>query len=41
VGSIVAKTFSFPSSGIENHVETRLLIKRDLGNNRVRWVGLP
>ncbi|MAA74077.1 MAG: hypothetical protein CMN28_05170 [Salinisphaeraceae bacterium] len=41
VGSIVAKTFSFPSSGVENHVETRLLIKRDLGNNRVRWVGLP
>lgn len=43
VGTVITKTFSFPdeSDGTENHVETRLLIKREDGDGTPHWVGLP
>ncbi|MBY8964209.1 parallel beta-helix domain-containing protein [Algiphilus sp.] len=40
-GTILAKTFSFASGGDEDHVETRLLIKRETSNGGTRWAGLP
>ncbi|WP_420427950.1 parallel beta-helix domain-containing protein [Algiphilus sp.] len=40
-GTIIAKTFSFASDGSEDHIETRLLIKRDTSSGGTRWVGLP
>jgi uncharacterized repeat protein (TIGR03806 family) len=43
VGTVIAKTFSFPdqTAGVEIPVETRLLIKRRGSNGQVRWDGLP
>ena len=42
VGTILAKTFAFPddSRGVEEVVETRLLIKRANADGAVRWDGL-
>jgi len=41
VGTIIAKTFSFPLNGEETAVETRLLIKRLNSSDMVIWNGLP
>ncbi len=41
VGTVLAKTFSFPNGESVNIVETRLLIKRARADGRVYWVGLP
>jgi len=43
VGTVIAKTFSFPDegNGTIDHVETRLLIKREDDDGTVKWVGLP
>jgi len=40
-GTIIAKTFSFADGGDEDHVETRLLIKRETNSGGTRWAGLP
>ncbi len=41
VGTVIAKTFSFPKGDTVDIVETRLLIKRARADGRVYWVGLP
>ena len=43
VGTVLTKTFSFPdeSEGSVDHVETRLLIKREDDDGTAHWVGLP
>lgn len=41
VGSILAKTFTFPNGTDEDIVETRLLIHRRAPNGGSVWVGLP
>lgn len=43
VGTIIAKTFSFADerSGVEEALETRLLIKRQNSRGQVRWDGVP
>ncbi len=41
VGTVLAKTFSFPDGEAVDVVETRLLIKRARPDGRVFWVGLP
>lgn len=40
-GTIIAKTFSFVKDGEEDHIETRLLIKRETSRGTVRWDGIP
>lgn len=40
-GTIIAKTFSFLAGGEEEHIETRLLIKRETSRGTVRWDGVP
>ena len=40
VGTVFAKTFSFPNGDQEDVVETRLLIKRHRANAEPYWVGL-
>lgn len=41
VGTIIAKTFSFVAGGDEEHIETRLLIKRQSNQGTLRWDGVP
>ena len=43
VGTIISKTFSFPDErdGTIDHVETRLLIKRQDDDGTEHWAGLP
>ena len=43
VGTVIAKTFSFEDegAGTVNHVETRLLIKREDNDGTLVWEGLP
>lgn len=40
VGTIISKTFGYENGGVEELIETRLLIKRETGGG-VAWVGLP